>query len=104
MWNSMLVSGRLSASLWCDMVIKHRSANDAGSGLWAGALVLLALMLGAVTVQAAEPVSRTLSASSTQAQIQKALDGLSAGGEVVLESGTYAINQPIILQHDYQVL
>jgi hypothetical protein len=61
-------------------------------------------MLVAVTVQAAEPGSRTLSASSTQAQIQKALDGLSAGGEVVLESGTYAINQPIILQHDYQVL
>jgi hypothetical protein len=36
--------------------------------------------------------------------IQKALDGLPNGGEVVLEAGTYLIHQPVILQRDGQTL
>ena len=36
--------------------------------------------------------------------IQKALDKLPAGGEVVLGAGTYLIRQPVILQRDRQTL
>lgn len=36
--------------------------------------------------------------------IQKALDDLPNGGEVVLEAGTYVVHQPIILQRDGQTL
>ena len=36
--------------------------------------------------------------------IQRALEGLPGGGEVVLQAGTYRVGQPIILRHDGQAL
>ena len=43
-------------------------------------------------------------ATSGGDEIQKALDGLADGGEVVLAPGTYKIHQPIVLRHDYRTL
>jgi hypothetical protein len=54
---------------------------------------------------AVKPTVVNLSAGSTSAEIQKALDGLpNAGGEVVLAAGIFQVVQPIILQRDNQIL
>jgi len=50
------------------------------------------------------PVILTLSANSSGADIQKALDGLPPNGEVLLGAGKYEISQPLMLRHDYETL
>jgi hypothetical protein len=52
----------------------------------------------------ATPVIVTLSAYSSGAEIQKALDRLPPDGEVVLSAGTYEICQPLLLRHDGMTL
>jgi hypothetical protein len=66
---------------------------------------LLALLLSAAP-QAFALDSRTitLAANSTGVDIQKALDQLPDGGEVVLPAGTFRVNEPIVLRHDHQTL
>ncbi len=44
------------------------------------------------------------SAPTTGEQIQKALDGLSQGGEVALAAGTYVVREPLILRHNHVTL
>jgi hypothetical protein len=52
-----------------------------------------------------EPLVVRLRAGVTAAEIQKALDSLPAGGgEVVLPPGQIEMNQPVVLQRDYQTL
>jgi hypothetical protein len=54
---------------------------------------------------AADPLIVTLTAGTTAAGIQKALDSLPAsGGEVVLPEGKIEISQPIALKRDFQTL
>jgi hypothetical protein len=85
------------------MVIPQRSALDSGfCRTWVA--VLLGLLLSSFDLKAGEPTSFRFCANSPEQDIQKALDALDGGGEVVLGAGTYAIRQPIILQHDYEVL
>ncbi len=67
-------------------------------------LVLLLVCLFSLQLQGAELVVFNLAATTTQDQIQTALDGLTGGGEVVLAAGTYEIDRPIILRHDNQTL
>ena len=50
------------------------------------------------------PFVITLPVNSSGEDIQKALDSLSRGGEVVLRPGTYLVHKPLILQHSHQVL
>jgi hypothetical protein len=65
---------------------------------------LLALGLACLPAFGAPPVSVRLPAYSTGEDIQKALDGLPANGEVLLSPGIYEISQPLLLQHDYETL
>ena len=67
-------------------------------------LLLLALGLVCNAAFGATPVIFTLPANSSGADIQKALDGLPANGEVVLSAGTYEISRPLLLRHDHQTL
>ena len=67
-------------------------------------VIFLSILLSTPGVKAGETASLSLCSGSTEQQIQKALDGLVSGGEVVLGSGTFLVHQPIILQNDYQVL
>jgi hypothetical protein len=67
-------------------------------------LLLLALGMSGTTAFGVPPVTRTLSAHSKGADIQKALDGLPPNGEVVLSPGTYEITQPLMLRHNYETL
>ena len=67
-------------------------------------LASLAITASALTATAAEPCSLLLPANSNSEEIQKALDGLPEGGEVVLAPGTYVVRQPIVLRYDHQIL
>jgi hypothetical protein len=49
-------------------------------------------------------VSFTLPATSTDLEIQKALDALPPHGEVVLSAGRYEISHPLMLRHNYETL
>ena len=60
--------------------------------------------LMAISAYCVSPGTLTLAANSSGTDIQKALDQLPQGGEVVLPPGTYEIHQPIVLQHDNQIL
>lgn len=56
-------------------------------------------------IPAPKPVTVTLSAGVTGAQIQQALDRLpESGGEVVLPPGTFEVSQPIVLGRDHLTL
>ena len=70
----------------------------------AGPLVLALIFLAGRPVQAANASVLNLPANSTEEEIQKALDGLAGGGEVVLAPGTYEIHRPIVLRHNYLTL
>ncbi|MGA2542363.1 MAG: NosD domain-containing protein [Verrucomicrobiota bacterium] len=48
----------------------------------------------------ATPVMVALPAQSSGAEMQKALDSLPPGGELILSAGTYEITQPLLLRHD----
>jgi parallel beta-helix repeat protein len=67
-------------------------------------LLLLALGMVCNAAVGAPPVVLTLPAHSSGAEIQKALDALPPGGEVVLSAGTYEISRPLLLRHDCQTL
>ena len=67
-------------------------------------LLLLAVGMICPPAFGASPVILTLAATSSGAEIQKALDGLPPNGEVVLSPGTYEISQPLMLRHDYETL
>jgi hypothetical protein len=85
------------------MVVYKRNAPGPGvCGAWA--IALLTFLLSAASLKAGDPTILRFCPNSTAQEIQKALDGLTSGGEVVLGAGTYTVRQPIILQHDYQVL
>jgi hypothetical protein len=64
----------------------------------------LVLGPGGHVAQAGTGLVVKLSASATSAEIQRALDGLPANGEVDLGAGTYEIAQPLMLRHDYETL
>jgi hypothetical protein len=66
---------------------------------------LFSLLLSAVPhAFALDSNTITLPANSTGEDIQKALDQLPDGGEVVLPAGTFRVSEPIILRHDHQTL
>jgi hypothetical protein len=69
-------------------------------------ILLVVSLIGGFAFQslAADPVIVKLASTSTQEQIQAALDGLPEGGEVLLAAGTYEIHEPIMLRHDSQTL
>lgn len=69
-----------------------------------GFAVLGAFLFMAATVGAAPLPVVTLSPDSTSAMIQRALDGLTDGGEVILPAGKYVIDRPVILNHDHLTL
>ena len=64
----------------------------------------LALGLAGNAAYAKPPVIITLSATSSGAEIQKALDSLPPKGEVILLEGRYEISHPLRLRHDYMTL
>ncbi len=64
---------------------------------------MLALLVNYTSSQAASS-SVTLPTDADGSQIQAALDGLPADGEVVLSAGTYEISQPLLLRHGHQTL
>ena len=80
---------------------RSRKASS-GCGIFAGLLLIQGAMAG--TSLASPPVDVTLSASASGAEIQKALDALPPGGEVVLGAGRYEISQPLMLRHDFETL
>jgi hypothetical protein len=53
---------------------------------------------------AAGTVVVNLSPANSCAEMQKALDGLPAGGEALLGAGQYEITRPLFLQHDDETL
>ncbi len=53
---------------------------------------------------AAGTVVVNLSPANSGAEMQKALDGLPAGGEALLGAGQYEITRPLFLQHDDETL
>ncbi len=65
---------------------------------------LVLLLSAAQQAFALDSKTITLAANSTGADIQKALDQLPDGGEVVLPAGTYRVSEPIVLRHDHQTL
>ena len=67
-------------------------------------LTLVAITLFALTATAAEPGSVSVPVNAGSEEIQRALDGLTEGGEVLLAPGTYVVRQPIILRYDHQTL
>ena len=70
----------------------------------AGSVALAFLCLMAGPIQAATLSVLNIPANSSGEDIQKALDELAGGGEVVLAPGTYEIHRPIVLRHSYQTL
>jgi len=68
------------------------------------ASLLLALGLIGNAAFGAPSVIVTLSASTSGAEIQRALDGLPPNGELVLGAGRYEISQPLMLRHDDETL
>ena len=66
--------------------------------------LFVAILLTSAWSLAAQPLIINLSAQSSGAAIQKALDQLPEDGEVLLASGTYTITEPILLRHDSQTL
>lgn len=79
----------------------HKSAR--WSFLPASPLFLL-LSLAAFQVSAVDLKTLTVPGNSTSVDIQKALDQLPDGGEVVLGPGTFRVTQPIVLRYDHQTL
>lgn len=68
-------------------------------------LAVLLLTLGILArPAAAAPPSVSLCPADGEAAIQRALDVLPAGGEVVLAPGQYEISRPLLLQRDGAVL
>ena len=67
-------------------------------------LSFLLISMAAPGVFATGLTAQTVPAGSSGEEIQKALDRLPAGGEVVLAPGTYIVRQPIVLQRDHQTL
>jgi hypothetical protein len=73
------------------------------TSLLSGPLVL-AISLFSLHASAEDPKILTVPANSTGAEIQRALDALPDGGDVVLAAGTFEVHQPIIMRHDHQTL
>jgi Right handed beta helix region len=71
---------------------------------------VLTVLFGAAFLCAASPVfgaemkSVRLPAEANSQDIQKALDSIPDGGEVVLPEGTFKVSQPIALRQDHQTL
>jgi len=62
-------------------------------------------MVSAATVVKAPALKiLTIQAGATTAQIQRALDLLTNGGEILLPPGRIKVSQPLVLDHDYQTL
>ncbi|HLX96031.1 MAG TPA: right-handed parallel beta-helix repeat-containing protein [Verrucomicrobiae bacterium] len=82
-----------------------RSRVIVASTRCAGLLVLVVAYLVCSKALASEPVTITLRAGVTGAEIQRALDALPAeGGAVVLPSGIFTVSQPIVLRRDRETL
>jgi hypothetical protein len=64
------------------------------------------ILMGLARLRAFEipPTMVKLSANSTDAQIQEALDRLPRNGELALAPGTYEIRHPLLLRHDCETL
>jgi hypothetical protein len=73
------------------------------AGLLFGASLLWIGLPGSPFFEAV-PGVLTLSANSTGAEIQAALDSLPPNGELVLSPGTYEIRHPLMLRHDFLTL
>ncbi len=69
----------------------------------AGFLILL-LTLFALQAFSADLKTLSIPANSTGADIQRALDQLPDGGDVVLAPGTFQVRDPIVLRRDHQSL
>lgn len=74
-------------------------------GFCLGILVAAPAMVSAAAV-VSTPALRVLSiqTGATEAQIQRALDLLTNGGEILLPPGRIKVSQPIVLDHDGQTL
>jgi parallel beta-helix repeat protein len=79
------------------MAMPCHKKNWTGSAVSAAVAILLFM---AVNGRAASLPVVTLSAGSDSATIQRALDGLKDGGEVILPAGTFTIDRPIFLKRD----
>ncbi|MDB6021540.1 MAG: hypothetical protein JWQ04_1397 [Pedosphaera sp.] len=66
--------------------------------------ISLLICLPALPLCAANLATVALTSHSSQEEIQRALDGMREGGEVVLGPGTYEVHQPIVLKYDHQTL
>lgn len=72
-------------------------------GLSLGCGIMLIGLAGSPAFEVPSTVV-TLSAGSTEVQIQEALDNLPRNGELVLSPGTYEIQHPLLLRRDFQTL
>ena len=87
------------------MILRAKNRTPARAARAAAGLLALGLTgLFGGTLKAATTMVLNLPATSSGDEIQKALDGLADGGEVVLAPGTYKIHRPIVLRHNYQTL
>jgi hypothetical protein len=66
--------------------------------------VTLCFFSASLSLMAAKFPVVNLAANSTSEAIQKSLDSMPQGGEVVLAAGKYMIHQPVILRYDHQTL
>jgi hypothetical protein len=83
---------------------RFERAFSSGKSFLSRPFISLLVCLSALPLCAANLAIVSLSPNSSQEEIQRALDGLPEGGEVVLGPGTYEVHQPIILKHDHQTL
>lgn len=73
--------------------------------VYIGSLLVLPFAVSAVTNSALHAVAKiTLPPGVTAQEIQKNLDLMTNGGEVILPSGNITVRQPIVLQYDDQTL
>ena len=85
--------------------MKRQTACNFGLGvLHRQFLSFLIISIAALNVFVTELTAQTVPAGCSGEEIQRALDRLPAGGEVVLAPGTYIVRQPIVLQRDHQTL
>lgn len=82
--------------------IRNRFQTSSWAFRAARAGLLLGALLFAVSSQAGTVLR--VPAKAGGEGIQKALDGLTPGGEVDLEAGTYTIRHPVILRKDHEIL
>src|SRR5271165_2826657 len=83
---------------------KTSPGKPTSRALCSKSFALLVICPLAFSLPAGQPATFQLPAGSDSAEIQRALDRLPDGGEVVLAPGTYVVRQPLVLQRDRQTL